>query len=244
MGAMCELCMDHSVDAASRMAAAGLLASLLKASTTSQPDGGDAASSRGGPGAATPPGAQGSETSGGDGGAGVGIASAAIQRGAFVALAEIMDTDHRQGSGGVKEEVVLGLAALASDEELRDAVVSAAAAVSGGGGAGSGRSSRAGSPTKGRGGAGAGGGAPARAPPAPKVPLNSGDDVMKAVLRMLWGAPAQLHLLMSSDRTKKGKTVDPKVVEPLYKLCTVSQLLLPPQHHTVLFKCVRLIELQ
>lgn len=188
LGSMCDLCNDHSCDPMCRLAAATLLAKMLTVGSSGSGDGSGNTSSGGG-----------SAAGGGRRAATQGLAQAAIARGAFSALMGIMDSDHRQGSGGAKDAVVVALAAVAADDDLREAVVSAAEA--------------------GQGGSGHGGGEQLQHVAAGATPtLKSGDDVVRWVLKVLWGVPLQLYQLMSSDRTKKGKTVDPKVVKPLSDL--------------------------
>jgi hypothetical protein len=54
---------------------------------------------------------------------------------------------------------------------------------------------------------GGGGVSPRKAATLSAVPLTSSDDVLRAVLRALWGVPNQMYLLMGSDRTKRGTLV-------------------------------------
>jgi hypothetical protein len=66
------------------------------------------------------------------------------------------------------------------------------------------RSSGGGAGASPRGAAGAGSVSPRKAATLSAVPLTSTDDVLRAVLRALWGVPNQMYLLMGSDRTKRG----------------------------------------
>ncbi len=154
----------------------------------------------------------------------------AIKAGAFGALLDVMDGDHRHPDPhGAKAAAVDALVAVAASDEARDAVVSATEAAHEGAAALGGQASSASLHARSGHGAGKGaggkkpaaaGGAAAAAAAALRAvavfpTVRTSDDVLRRVLLALWAPTRQLHSLMSSDRTKRGKYVDPATVAPL-----------------------------